>query len=95
MLACSIIAACKPRDDMTATERQQAAELNASFARERGLAIAQEIEYFRDPRTNLCFAYLWRNTSISLVDCARVEKFLLNPEPPPAPAEAPQTKTAP
>lgn len=55
----------------------------SSESRSSGDAIAESIAYIRDKRTGLCFAYMWGGMAnggpaLASVDCASVEKFLVN-----------------
>ena len=90
--------ACKKRGHvpLTAEERLAAEQEQARTRRDWADAQAADITYFRDARSGLCFAYLYVSynsyadnatggPAMSEVDCAKVEKFLVN-----APAESPR-----
>lgn len=59
-----------------------------------------KIIHFRDPKTNVCYAYFsqvhkegnnnaWGGPGLATVNCELVEKELINPVPPPSPPPEP------
>lgn len=99
-----VLAACKPRENRPPTpeERQAAERQHRQDRHDWGDRLAGEISYFQEPRSGLCFAYMYvvidpyrgdsatGGPAMSEVDCAKVEKLLINAAPPPTPAERPQ-----
>ena len=74
----------RPDAEQTAEERQEqqkAAEAQARQATEDW--VVSKLQYFKDPRTNLCFAYIWEGDyrgglGLATVSCDRIPLNLLN-----------------
>ena len=82
--------ACKKREEYKPlTPGEERAQLEAR--REHFNAISSEITYFREARSNLCFAYIFRTLgyggdmlggpAMASVDCTKVEHLLINDTP--------------
>jgi hypothetical protein len=82
--------ACKKREEYKPlTPEEERSQLEAR--REHFNAISSDITYFREARSNLCFAYIFRTFGLSQyavggpamasVDCAKVEHLLINSAP--------------
>lgn len=96
-----VLAACKPRENRPPTPEERQAEERQRRQDERawGDRLSGEISYFREPRSGLCFAYLYVSDNryadnatggpaMSAVECAKVERLLINAAPAATP-EAP------
>lgn len=105
---CALLAfaACKPRQPPTEQERQQAEQARRQEIRSWADDLAGRLRYFRDRRSGLCFAYMYVSygvqesatggPAITEIDCAKIEKLLVNADVPPPQAEHPiETTTAP
>lgn len=74
-----IISACtsEATERREAAERKQAAIDNANF-------VMENLEFVRERRTGLCFAYEWQGFAnggpmLAWVPCSGLEKLLVNP----------------
>lgn len=101
LAAMIIIGACKPEKPPTAEERAEAERQQQAHVRTWADEKARGLTYFRDPRSGLCFAYLFERygtfestfggPALAEVDCAKVEKLLVNAPPAVMPSVTPET----
>lgn len=96
LVCCTALAACKQVPSPTGEQERRAAQEQLQSLRAWADALSADLTYFKDRRTDMCFAYSYPHpaagtaaqsetgASLSEVECAKVLSLLVNLDPPSA-----------